>query len=116
MSCPTILTSNSTSHAPGGVLLFAGMSSEGAAVNTTEFGSVPTACPVLHVTGHVVVMVASPWYWMAGPPSVQGGSREKFALQSRSSRKLWIVSFVPPWMLPVPRSILTRTTSPTWLT
>jgi hypothetical protein len=72
------------------------MSSNGVAVKTTEFGSVPTACPVLHATPHVVVIVESPWYWMTAPSSVQGGSRGKFALQSRSSRKLWIVSFVPP--------------------
>ncbi|TMA49646.1 MAG: hypothetical protein E6J83_01310 [Deltaproteobacteria bacterium] len=82
-------------------------------VNTTSFGELLTAWPLDQVTpAHVVVIVGSPSYSTMAPSSVQGIPSVKLELQSRSNRSRLTVSLVPPWMLPVPRVSLTRTTSP----
>src|SRR5262245_26459929 len=111
-SLPTILTSNSRLQKPGIGSEFSGTSSGGSGVNVTVFGSVPTPCPVLHVTGQVVVIVESPSYSITAPSSVHGGSSGKFESQSRSKRISSMVTLVPPRMTPAPTETRTRTTLP----
>jgi hypothetical protein len=109
-SLPTILMSNSRLQKPGIGDCKAGMSSGGSGVNVTVFGLVLSACPVLHATGQVVVIVPSPSYSTTAPSSVHGGSSAKFESQSRSNRISSMVTLVPPRMAPAPTETLTRTT------
>jgi hypothetical protein len=46
------------------------------------------------------------------PSSVHGTPKTKLSLQSRSKRTRLTLSFVPPWMLPVPSASFTLMTSP----
>ena len=50
-------------------------------------------------------MATSPSYSTSGPSSVHGGVSGSFALQSRLNWKLLMMSLVPFWMLPVPKSM-----------
>src|SRR5262245_46557030 len=105
-------TRNCTRQKPGSVATLGGMSSGGLAVNTTLFGSVLTPWLVVNVVGQSVVRLPSPSYWTMGPSSVHGATSGKVALQSTLNWKLLMVSFVPPWMLPLPTLSMMSTVSP----
>src|SRR6266852_4421009 len=107
---PTTLMSNSNSQKS----VLDGMTIGELGVNTTSFGEVPTACPEVQVIPvQVVVIVASPRYWITAPSSVQGMVFPVVPLtQSRSKLILCTVS-VPGlgWMMPATKSRRTRTIS-----
>ena len=111
---PRTLTLKSTEHSPGGVETLGGISSCGDAVKMIWFTAEPPpgTLVVQVVPAQVVVMAASPSYSTSGPSSVHGGVSGSFALQSRLNWKLWMMSLVPFWMLPVPKSMWMSLTSP----
>src|SRR5262245_45228875 len=106
------LTLNSMWQNPGGVAWFGGITSAVFGVNTTSLGADDTPWPVVQTLPHVSEMVPSPSYSTNAPSSVQGNDSGKLELQSRSKRTFWMVSCVPPVMLPVPNEIRTLRTSP----
>ena len=81
-------------------------------VKTIWFGSAATGWPVVNITPQSVVIVPSPSYSTSPISSVQPSSSGTLLSQCMSKRRWSIVSFVPPWIDPVPMVSFTVRTSP----
>jgi len=94
------------------VATFGGNTRDAVGVKTIWFGSAATGWPVVNITPQSVVIVPSPWYCTSPISSVQPIVSGTLLSQCMSKRSRSIVSFVPPWIGPVPTVRRTVTVLP----